>query len=28
MSLLPLTETRDAVPRAHCAVHRCQWSVW
>jgi len=26
--LLPLTDPRDAVPQAHCAIHRCGRSVW
>jgi len=25
---LPLTDPRDAAPRANCAVHRCRRSVW
>jgi len=27
-SPLPLTDPRDAVPRAHRAVHRCRPSMW
>jgi len=27
-SPLPLTNPRDAVPRAHRVVHRCRRSVW
>jgi len=27
-SPLPLTDPRDLVRHAHCAVHRCGWSVW
>jgi len=27
-SPLPLTDPRDAAPRAHRAVHRCRRSVW
>jgi len=27
-SPLPLTDLRDSVPRVHCVVHRCRWSVW
>jgi len=27
-SPLPMTDPRDAVPRAHRVVHRCRRSVW